>query len=418
MADQTMKTALLGIEQSTGDKGSAYQALLANIKAPATTADDLNSLLDSMLGQTLNAGVLRELFTSFVDVLAAVPNHDTKISVGNHALNAIQASHRSYEEADAAIRNVMATAYEEDEDFEHAAEILANMPLESSQRKVTEEDKVRTWIRIVRNYLEVDDSVKAEMFLNKAKNIMYMISDRDLNLHFKLSQARIQDSNREFLAAAQGYQDISFMNIIAEEERLHTLSMAIKCAVLAPAGPARSRALGRLYKDERATGLKEYGILEKMFLDRLLAPAEVEEFAGSLQPHQLAKTADGSTVLARAVVEHNLLGASRLYSNIGFDALGALLGTDGDKAEETTAKMIEQGRLVGKLDQIDRIIWFESGEATGRKGSGRAQEVVGKELKRYDANVEGLAEEVEKTTSALQARYPVSANACIWFRRY
>jgi COP9 signalosome complex subunit 4 len=155
-----------------------------------------------------------------------------------------------------------------------------------------------------------------------------------------------------------------------------------------------------------------------MFLDRLLTPAEVEKFAEGLAVHQLARTADGSTVLAKAVVEHNLRGASRLYSNIDFDALGLLLGLDGDKAEETTARMIEQGRLVGRIDQIERVIWFEGGEATGEKGSGRAAGVVGKELRRWDANVQGLAEEVEKVTSDLQLRYPVSENISWFWKLY
>jgi len=143
-----------------------------------------------------------------------------------------------------------------------------------------------------------------------------------------------------------------------------------------------------------------------VFLDRLLTAAEVEKFAEGLQVHQLAKTADGSTVLAKAVMEHNLRGASRLYSNIRFEALGLLLGLDGDKAEEATARMIEQGRLVGRIDQIERFISFEGGEATGEKGSGRSEGIVGKELRRWDTNVEGLAEEVEKVTSELQLRYP------------
>jgi COP9 signalosome complex subunit 4 len=107
------------------------------------------------------------------------------------------------------------------------------------------------------------------------------------------------------------------------------------------------------------------------------------------------------------VVEHNLLGASRLYSNIGFDALGLLLGLDGSKAEDTTAKMIEQGRLAGWIDQIERTIWF-GGEASGVKGSGRAEAVVGKEMRRWDANVQALAEELEQVTNSLQAEFPVS----------
>ena len=45
---------------------------------------------------------------------------------------------------------------------------------------------------------------------------------------------------------------------------------------------------------------------------------QVEAFSQTLKPHQKAVTADGSTVLERAVVEHNLAAASRLYNNIYF----------------------------------------------------------------------------------------------------
>ena len=410
MASPKIVEALQKIATSA-EKPKGYEALfsqISDLSTPTTLSTDLITILDAIFADSLGIVVTRSLSIIFVQVLKSVPNNDTKIEVGEHALTIFQSQASSFEEQNTQVRELMADAHETDDDFLASAKVLAGIPLESSQRKVTNEEKVRFWIRITRNYLEVDDTTLAEQYLNKAKNLIYTVSDRDLNLHFKLCQARIQDARRNFLAAAQGYQDISFMPVIAEDERLHTLSMAIKCAVLAPAGPARSRALGRLYKDERANTLEEYGILEKMFLDRLLTPTEVDKFAEGLAIHQLAKTSDGSTVLAKAVVEHNLRGASRLYSNIGFEALGLLLGLDGDKAEETTARMIEQGRLVGRIDQIERVIWFEGGEATGEKGSGRAAGVVGRELRRWDSNVEGLAEEVEKVTSALQLRHPVS----------
>ena len=410
MASPKLSQALQQIAGSA-EKQRGYEALLSqisSISSPAQLTGDLNAIIDAIFADSLGIVSTRSLGVLFVEALKKVPSNGTKIEVGEHTLTILQSQASSFEEQNAQIRELMADAHENDEDFLDAAKVLAGIPLESSQRKVANEDKVKFWIRITRNYLEVDDTTLAEQYLNKAKNLIYTVSDRDLNLHFKLCQARIQDAKRNFLAAAQGYQDISFLPVIAEEERLHTLSMAIKCAVLAPAGPARSRALGRLYKDERASTLEEYGILEKMFLDRLLSPEEVEKFAKGLAVHQLARTSDGSTVLAKAVVEHNLRGASRLYSNISFDALGFLLGLDGDKAEETTARMIEQGRLLGRIDQIERIIWFEGGEATGEKGSGRAELVVGKELRRWDSNVQDLAEEVEKVTSELQLRYPVS----------
>jgi COP9 signalosome complex subunit 4 len=412
MASPRVSEALQSITASA-DKQERFERILAQVRSSpaAQLPGDLIAIIDAIFVGSLGIVATRSLSILFVETLKSVQNNDTKTEVGEHALTVFQSQASSFEEQAVHIREIMADVFENDEDFLAAAKVLAGIPLESSQRKVANEDKVRFWIRITRNYLEVDDTTLAEQYLNKVKNLIYTVSDRDLNLHFRLCQARIQDARRDFLAAAQGYHDISFMSVIAEEERLHTLSMAIKCAVLAPAGPSRSRALGRLYKDERSSTLEEYGILEKMFLDRLLTPSEVEKFAEGLAVHQLAKTADGSTVLAKAVVEHNLRGASRLYSNIDFDALGLLLGLDGEKAEETTARMIEQGRLVGRIDQIERIIWFEGGEATGEKGSGRAAGVVGKELRRWDANVQGLAEEVEKVTSELQLRYPVSQNA-------
>lgn len=399
-------TQVLQQAAASNDKHKAYETLLSSISQTSVSSADLIAVIDAVFTDVLGIVATRSLLVSLISILAATPSSETKINVGSHILSLL-ATTPSFEEQNAQIREIMATAYEEDEEFLEAASVLAGIPLDSSQRKVTSEDKARFWIRITRNYLEVDDTTTADTYLNKFKNIIHHVNDPELLVHFQLSQARVQDDRREFLAAAKGYQDISHASAVAEEERLHTLSMAIKCAVLAPAGPARSRVLKRLVKDERTSTLEEFGILEKMFFDRLIAPAEVEKFAEGLAPHQLAKTADGSTVLAKAMGEHNLLGASRLYSNIGFDELGLLLGVNGERAEEMTARMIEQGRLVGRIDQIDRVIWFEGGEATGEKGSGRTEGVVGRELRRWDANVQSLAEEVEAVTSQLQIQYPV-----------
>ena len=68
-------------------------------------------------------------------------------------------------------------------------------------------------------------------------------------------------------------------------------------------------------------------------------------FAQGLRPHQKAVTADGSTVLERAVVEHNLAAAGRLYLNVYFAELGALLGVSADKAEGVASRMIAENRL-------------------------------------------------------------------------
>ena len=73
--------------------------------------------------------------------------------------------------------------------------------------------------------------------------------------------------------------------------------------------------------------------------------AQVESFSQGLKSHQKAVTADGTTVLEKAVVEHNLAAASRLYNNIYFAELGQLLGVSAGQAETVACRMIAEERL-------------------------------------------------------------------------
>ncbi len=96
-------------------------------------------------------------------------------------------------------------------------------------------------------------------------------------------------------------------------------------------GKQRSRLLATLFKDERCQKLTGYRILEKMYLDRIIRNNQVKEFESILLPHQKATTADGSALIERAVIEHNLLAASKLYDNIRFNELGNLFEITAEK---------------------------------------------------------------------------------------
>lgn len=69
-------------------------------------------------------------------------------------------------------------------------------------------------------------------------------------------------------------------------------------AHLFPLGQQRSRMLATLFKDERCQQLAAYGILEKMYLDRIIRGNQLQEFAAMLMPHQKATTADGNTCVS------------------------------------------------------------------------------------------------------------------------
>lgn len=65
--------------------------------------------------------------------------------------------------------------------------------------------------------------------------------------------AQLLDQKRKFLEAAGRYMDLlrlSSGHAVEEGELKIILEKAIKCAILAPAGPQRQRVLGMLIRDE------------------------------------------------------------------------------------------------------------------------------------------------------------------------
>ena len=411
MASQKITSALAEIESSGNpqNKLQLYNNLLSDIVSTSSEhelAQDLIYYLDSVLFEDISIVAARPILDAFITALHKLST-ETKIKVGQHAVTLLHDRSTSVEDQDAQLRELLADAYESQEEFAAAAKALQGIHINSSQRLVADSDKVRLWIRIVRLYLEEDDTTSAEAFLNRIKNLPSKIEDHELKLHFKLSQARILDARRKVLDASQEYFNVSLAAGVDENDRLQALAASIQCAVLAPAGPQRSRTLSTLYKDDRATSLEEFGILEKMFLDRLLNPEEVAAFSERLAPHQLARTADGTTVLDKAVIEHNLVAASKLYENITTDALGAILGltgsgdfTAGEKAEAYAARMVEQERLKGSIDQIDGVISFDSGSISTA--------ATGRHIRQWDVGVQGLAEDVERVSASIVDAFPVS----------
>jgi len=161
--------------------------------------------------------------------------------------------------------------------------------------------------------------------------------------------------------------------------------------------PAGAAYLGTLYKDERAPRLPNYRVLEKMFMDRLLQQDEVGAFAATLAEHQRATLDDGSTVLDRAVVEHNMRAVSRLYENISFEELGALLGIDAAKAEKIAWGMLLDKRLDGSIDQVDGLLHFARGGSADHSSD---------KLVAFDVQIEHICRSVEAVASAVAKRYP------------
>ncbi|MCL4117963.1 UNVERIFIED_CONTAM: hypothetical protein GTU68_056480 [Idotea baltica] len=296
----------------------------------------------------------------------------------------------SFEEQVASIRQHLADIYEREMQWREAAEVLTGIPLETGQKQYTVDYKLETYLKIARLYLEDDDALQGEAFINRASILQAESKNEQLQIYYKVCYARVLDYRRKFIEAAQRYNELSYKPIIHETERLEALKKALICTVLASAGQQRSRTLGTLFKDERCQTLPCYNILEKMHLDRIIKHNELTEFASMLQPHQRATIADGSTILDRAVTEHNLLAASKLYNNITFVELGSLLQITPTSAEKIASQMITEGRMKGYIDQIDCILYFEGREA----------------LPQWDKQIQSLCFQVNTIIECIHTAHP------------
>lgn len=258
-------------------------------------------------------------------------------------------------------------------------------------RILSADHKVDKYVKIAQLYLEEDEHFEAERFITKASVLMPDVKDQTIHVRYKACFARISKFKRKFLEAAMRFYELS--QILAEPaERLECLETAIVCAVMAPAGPQRSRQLATLYKDERSVELPIFGILEKMFLDRILRKDEFSKFLQFLKDrNENLATIDGhTTVLDKAVREHNLLSASRVYNNIKFEELALLLDVDADDAEKLASTMISENRMEGHIDQLERIIYFEEQNS----------------LELWDSHIAGACNTVNSLIDLISAKHP------------
>eukprot|EP00929_Paragymnodinium_shiwhaense_P014060 TRINITY_DN121939_c0_g1_i1.p1 TRINITY_DN121939_c0_g1~~TRINITY_DN121939_c0_g1_i1.p1 ORF type:complete len:398 (+),score=130.36 TRINITY_DN121939_c0_g1_i1:109-1302(+) len=326
----------------------------------------LKELVDALLLEEGSPWALfaRPVLQLVAEQMEKLNNKDLK-ELGQHVLDRLRGRVVSFEEEDFVIRELLSEVFQADGDWQEAAKCLAAINLETGTRCRTPLQKAEKYVKIAELYLEDDDSVAADTFCTRAAMVMHEVNDMPLTLRYRVCHARILDSKRKFLDAASKYTDLSQETSggqIAEDDLVQLLRCAVTCAILAPAGPQRSRILAALFKDERIRSIEHYEILQKMFLERLIKGTEVNKFEETLLPHQKATVADGQTVLERAVLQHNVLAASRVYKNMRLPDLGLLLEVPPEKAEKIAAKMIAEQRLSGYIDQKSGIIHFENDE--------------------------------------------------------
>jgi COP9 signalosome complex subunit 4 len=264
---------------------------------------------------------------------------------------------------------LLATAFQAEGDYKKAASALAQFKFDNYRGSTATPEQKMTWyIETAEFYLEANDTGPASQQLTRAHGLLKeMKANPKLKLRFDTIYARVKDNERRFLEASMRYRELS-QNVsagVSRQDLMEALEYSVTTAILADAGPSKSRLLALLISDERTKELPNYDLLEKMFKEQILRLSDVERFSKLLKEHHKAVMKNELTVLQNAVISHNMFAASKMYNNIRFDELGRMLGISAKQAEDHASKMIEQRRMNGTIDQVEGIIEFTEEESAG-----------------------------------------------------
>ncbi|KAJ2748013.1 COP9 signalosome complex subunit 4 [Coemansia sp. BCRC 34301] len=427
--------------QLRGEAGSAVGGLestarlfletkLAALRRDSSSAGQQDEALKQLIFDIVDASIFEHVglagtTAALQEVVCIVerPEYGLGLSaqqeVLQHLLSRIQQRQMAFDSVIIGTRKALAKLLAAEEKWEEAARQLQSIRFEQSQGALNIATVFPVYIWTTQLFLQAENLEQAVLSLNRAAAHIMQVSNVEQIMQYRLVQARVLSQTHKHIEAAIVYNNIFQANTRDTAGQKEILGLAINCAVLAAASPQKMRVLSGLHREQLASTLPSFGLVEKMVLKRLIRPSELEQFSQQLEKHQRELVAGGkTTVLGSAVREHNIFVLSSLYTSIRFENLGRLLGIDTEEAELMCARMIAEGRMKGRIDQIAGVITFEGARevkevsaaiSMKRQGAEQAPPMHFRETvhARWDGRIANLCHSIEDAVDMLIERQPV-----------
>jgi len=297
------------LQMATTKKKAAYVEIVTSIFDSKNTAD-IKPFVDH-IAKSNNQIVSRQVLLQFAQIF----KEKQKKKEGKIWLKSIEEAEtiilannsKVFDEVTNVLYEALGKIYhhemedDDEEAFEKAAKYLGKINIDSTNMPYTDAKKVKISIDTAQLYLAEEKFREAEIFVNRCSGLIQDGKDiPDLLKHrFWSALSQVQDANQKFHQAAAGYLRLS-EQIVNEKESLEKLEQGMKCTILSPSGPNRARLLAKIYKDERSPKLPGFKLVEKMFMERLIAKSDYEVFETTLSEHQIRLTKDGWTLLQKS----------------------------------------------------------------------------------------------------------------------
>lgn len=241
---------------------AAVDAAVAS-RAAARVAEVVASLTGS---DAVDLKLARAALLRLVAALRDVPVGENAFveAVAADAVERVRTAARaaSLEEADVRLRFLLYGVHMGAGDFERAGAALGGARIDSPGAALSDEERAFFFVQAATAYLQADDDVNAERFVQRADEWVHKdgVTWQTL-MQYKTCWARVLDAKRRFTEAALRYAELARLPVeqVDEADLLACLEKAVNCIILAPAGPSRQRVMGTLMRDERVGNINVRG---------------------------------------------------------------------------------------------------------------------------------------------------------------
>ena len=169
------------------DLGEKYKAVLDSILqlGEDELVDGLKAFIEAIVNENVSLVISRQLLSEVASELVKIEDSVSK-AVSHFTLEVVLPRVISFEDQVGQIRQHLADIYEREHNWRQAAQVLEGIPLETGQKQYTTDYKLETYLKIARLYLEDEDPVQGEVFINRAAQLQTQTKNDHLQIIYKV----------------------------------------------------------------------------------------------------------------------------------------------------------------------------------------------------------------------------------------
>ncbi|CAM9021485.1 unnamed protein product [Wickerhamomyces anomalus] len=259
----------------------------------------------------------------------------------------------------------LTSIYESHDQYSKALDTLKTLQIDSLVQDFEDllsfqKFKVEVNTRIAKDSLKIDDFENAEAYISRISPILSELESNgvdDLILNtYKISV--------ETMVKVGKWSDAATKLLILDKEQFDIPTL--KYAILSQHDSLKARLLNNIVESshilQNVLDTPLSIIFEKMYDQRIIYYDDfLQVLEYYLETNDLGLSKDYiSQALSKALVENNLIAASKIYDNCSVKNFAEILQLDEAYVEEIAANMIRDQRLDALIDDINIVIEFNS----------------------------------------------------------